>query len=106
MHKPKMAIPVPLEYWTIIYDSDANEAIGFLTSNDPHSKDIATEKCKNICNEINWIKDLLDDFKDETEGHTTCCTVKNLQKHIESIKNLESRDGKKLVKASTMTDYR
>ena len=106
MYESKKAIPVPLEYWTIVYDSASKEAIGLLGSNDPHSKDIKTYKCKNVCHAIKWLKESLDDFEDETEGHITCCSVASLQKHIEYLENLEARDGTKIIKASKMTEYR
>ena len=105
IYKSMNAIPVPLEYWTIIYDPDANEAISFLGNNNPHSKDIKTYKCKNICKTIKWVKDLLDDFEDEKQGHVTCCSVKSLKKYIKYVGKLKSMNGKLIYKSSVMTDY-
>ena len=105
MYKSKKAIPVPLEYWSILYDSDANQAIGFLGNNNPHSKDIRTYKCENMCTSIKWVKDLVDDFEDEEGGHITCCSVVHLQKHIKYVKHLVGRNGRRIVDALPMTDY-
>ena len=94
-----------MEYWTIIYDPEANEAISFLGNNNPHSKNITSYKCENICGTIKWIEDLVDDFEDEKQGHVTCCSVKTLQKHIKYVEYLQSRSGKKIVGASILVDY-
>ena len=107
MYDSKNAIPVPLEYWKVMYDPVSHEAIAFLGNNNPHSKDIQSYKCKNICKSLKWnvLDDLLDDFEDETEGHVTCCAVKELQKHIPYLENLEGADGRKIIDASIMTNY-
>ena len=107
MYDSKNAVPVPLEYWKIMYDPKSHEAIAFLGNNNPHSKDIQSYKCKNICKSLKWkvLDNLLDDFEDETEGHVTCCAVKELQKHIQYLENLEGADGRKIIDASIMTYY-
>ena len=106
MYESKKAIPVPLEYWSIVYDSDANQAVGFLGINNPHSEDIKTYKCKNICKTLKWVAELIDDFEEENRGHITCCSVKNLQTHIKYIKTLKARNGRKIFNASPLVDYK
>ena len=98
-------IPVPLEYWSILYDACSNQAVGFLGVNNPHSADITEYKCDNICDQIQWIADLVHKFEDETAGHITCCSVKNLATHIKYIKTLKSRNGRKIFIADPMTEY-
>ena len=105
IYDSKDAIPVPLEYWTIIYDPESNEAISFLGNNNPHSKDIQTYKCENICKSINWVKNLWDDFDDETKGHVTCCSVKGLAEYIKYVKELKGRNGKYIWKSSVMAEF-
>ena len=95
-------IPVPLEYWTILYDPSVDEAIGFLGNNNPTSKDIKSYNCENICHDIEWVKDELVDFEDETEGHVTCCSVQSLQKHISYINDLKAKNGRNVIKSYLM----
>ena len=105
MYKSTKAIPVPLEYWSILYDSVANQAVGFLGNNNPHSKDITTYKCENMCEAIKWVEDLVEDFEEEVQGHITCCSVRTLQKHINYIMDLRGRDGQRIFDASPMTNF-
>ena len=106
VYESSNAIPVPSEYWTIIYDPSVDEAISFLGNNNPHSKDIQSYNCKNICHDIEWVKDELDEFEEETEGHVSCCSVKSLQKHISYIMDLKANNGRNVIESSLMKDIK
>ena len=52
------AIPVPLVFWKVIYDEEANKGVGFIGLNDVFADEHTNFLCTNVCEKLEaWIGD-------------------------------------------------
>lgn len=88
-------LSVPKWMWKIIKDKDNDEAIAFVTFNNPFRRPNSKEMlCTDICGSIGWN---YKEFKTIKNGYTYCCTVESLMEKIDFIP-LEARATKVMKK--------
>ncbi|XP_050079716.1 uncharacterized protein LOC126567540 [Anopheles maculipalpis] len=78
------AIEAPKWYWKIIKSRKWNEAIAFVSNNDPFRTSMSAGEmlCSDVCAQYGWDNANYANFE---RGYTYCCTVADLRRAISSI---------------------
>lgn len=73
------AIPVPMEYFKIVYEPESNAGIALVCSNDPFLESTPEMLCKqDICAAANWPEFHID-FK---KGFCYCCDPREMNADV------------------------
>jgi len=86
------AIPVPLVFWKVIYDEEANKGVGFIGLNDVFADEHTNFLCTNVCEDLKaWIGDgWMDDmrYKEYVKGRMACCELGDFSNKIDDTPDL------------------
>ena len=77
----KFIIPVPKLLYKIVYNEKTNEALVFITANNPYIAGEAVPRDYRICKEYQVCSDKFEQFNKKNEGYTYCCLYRDFITH-------------------------
>uniref|UniRef100_A0A1B0CL74 Endonuclease n=1 Tax=Lutzomyia longipalpis TaxID=7200 RepID=A0A1B0CL74_LUTLO len=92
-------IAVPAMFWKAVFDPQKQEAIVFVSSNNPHVKTF-NPNCKDVCAQAGFGNDNLEYFSNYSIGLTICCKLEEFVKRNKIIlpKEVNNKNYTKLLK--------
>lgn len=90
-------LPVPKYFWKILYSPENNEAIVFISLNNPFVDKLNDNDifCENICDKYSWNKTRWNDL---SSGFLFCCNYKDFNNVVETSPKLNVNNVMKQIK--------
>lgn len=86
-NEKKRLVPVPKLLFKLVYNPEKNQALVFITVNNPYLEETKTLPAEyKVCEEYRDCKDRFKQFEQRYEGYTYCCEYKDFER--DSLVNL------------------